>query len=120
MYPIYPSFCPALALICEKLRISETVAGVTILAFGNGSPDIFTAIASMNNDTEQIYAELLGAAIFIITCVGGSVLTIMPTQIEMNYVARDIGFFFCAVGFISFCMHDQAYSMIEAGSNKKS
>lgn len=107
-------------MICDKLRISETVAGVTILAFGNGSPDIFTAIASVNHDTEQIYAELLGAGIFIITCVGGAVLIIMPTQIEMNYVVRDIGFFFCAVGFIAYCMQDQEFSMIEAGSNEKS
>ena len=34
--------CPALAVISNTLGLSESVAGVTFLAFGNGAADIFS------------------------------------------------------------------------------
>lgn len=54
------SFCPALAVLSDVMGLSENLAGVTILAFGNGSPDIFTALADFGGDTELMYAELMG------------------------------------------------------------
>ena len=40
-------FCPSLAVISKSLRLSQNVAGVTILAFGNGAPDIFSSLAGI-------------------------------------------------------------------------
>ena len=37
---------PALETIVSKLRIEDSLAGVTFLAFGNGAPDVFSAIAA--------------------------------------------------------------------------
>lgn len=54
------SFCPALAYIADSMGLNEDLAGVTLLAFGNGSPDIFTALANYEGDTEMLYAELFG------------------------------------------------------------
>lgn len=54
------SFCPALTLISKKLKMSENIAGVTILAFGNASPDLFTALASYRSDTQMLYAQTFG------------------------------------------------------------
>lgn len=54
------SFCPALAALAKAMRMSENLAGVTLLAFGNGSPDIFTALADFEGDTELLYSELFG------------------------------------------------------------
>lgn len=34
-------------MISKSLRMSQNVAGVTLIAFGNGSPDVFAAIAGM-------------------------------------------------------------------------
>ena len=39
--------CPALFMISKSLKMSQNVAGVTLIAFGNGSPDVFAAIAGM-------------------------------------------------------------------------
>lgn len=54
------SFCPALAVLSKILRMSENLAGVTLLAFGNGSPDILTSLSNLDGDTELMYCELMG------------------------------------------------------------
>jgi hypothetical protein len=43
------SFCPALTVISDTLKLSHNVAGVTFLALGNGAPDIFSVYSSINN-----------------------------------------------------------------------
>ena len=37
---------PSLEYMVIKFRLSESLAGVTLLAFGNGAPDVFSAIAA--------------------------------------------------------------------------
>lgn len=37
---------PSLEFLTEKLKLSESVAGVTLLALGNGAPDVFQAISA--------------------------------------------------------------------------
>jgi len=37
---------PALEFLTEKSGISESLAGVTLLALGNGAPDVFAAISA--------------------------------------------------------------------------
>ncbi|XP_021087984.1 mitochondrial sodium/calcium exchanger protein isoform X2 [Mesocricetus auratus] len=42
-------FCPNLSAISTNLRLSHNVAGVTFLAFGNGAPDIFSALVAFSD-----------------------------------------------------------------------
>ncbi|CAG2166485.1 unnamed protein product [Oppiella nova] len=62
--------CPALLTISKTLRLPSNIAGVTLLAFGNGAPDIFSAISGQ--DKPQLIFS--GAGIFVTTVVVGSVL----------------------------------------------
>lgn len=48
------SLCPALFVISQTLGMSQNVAGVTLIAFGNGSPDIFAAIAGMTQGRPEL------------------------------------------------------------------
>ena len=67
-------FCPNLSTISTLLHLSETVAGVTLAAFGNGAPDIFSTFSAFHaNAAGLAIGELLGAALFITLCVVGSV-----------------------------------------------
>jgi sodium/potassium/calcium exchanger 6 len=65
---------PALEAISEKLSCSESLAGVTLLALGNGAPDVFSAIAAGGDSTENgdimlSVSALVGSAFFITTIV---------------------------------------------------
>ncbi len=55
------SFCPALTVISSVLRLSQNVAGVTLLALGNGAPDIFSAFAAVNQKEDEKASLAVGA-----------------------------------------------------------
>lgn len=107
------SFCPALAVISKMLKMSENVAGVTLLAFGNGSPDIFASLATPSGDSELMYTELLGAAIFCTGLIAGIIFFIRPFKIVPQTYIRDVVFFMFSAIVIHNFMHDLRYSLIE-------
>jgi sodium/potassium/calcium exchanger 6 len=91
-------FCPNLATVAQTLGLDENVAGVTFLAFGNGSPDVFSTFSAMRTNTGSLaVGELFGAASFIVSCVVGSMCIIRPFKVERYPFLRDVGFFFIAV-----------------------
>ena len=91
-------FCPNLATVAQTLGLDESVAGVTFLAFGNGSPDVFSTFSAMRSNTGSLaVGELFGAASFIVSCVVGSMCIIRPFKVERYQFLRDVGFFFTAV-----------------------
>ena len=42
-------FAPAVSNIAAWMRLSDDVAGATLLAFGNGAPDFFTQVAAITH-----------------------------------------------------------------------
>jgi len=50
--------------MAQVMHMSDNIAGVTLLAFGNGAPDIFSAIAAIgsikNGDAGLAFGALIG------------------------------------------------------------
>lgn len=89
-----------LSTIATILGMSESLAGVTFLAFGNGSPDVFSTFAAMNsNSASMAVGELIGAASFITGVVAGSMALVREFRVDKKTYARDICFFIVAVAF---------------------
>ncbi|EIN04803.1 hypothetical protein PUNSTDRAFT_146140 [Punctularia strigosozonata HHB-11173 SS5] len=109
-------FCPNLATIAQVLGLDENVAGVTFLAFGNGSPDVFATFSSMRADSAGLaIGELLGAASFIVSVVVGSMCIIKPFRADPWPFLRDVGFFTLAVSLLLGTLWDGKIEMWEAG-----
>jgi solute carrier family 24 (sodium/potassium/calcium exchanger), member 6 len=109
-------FTPNLATIAFLLGLDENVAGVTFLAFGNGSPDVFSTFSAMRaNSGSLAIGELLGAASFIVSCVVGSMCIIKPFAVERYPFLRDVGFFTVAVGLLLATLWDSQILPWEAG-----
>jgi sodium/potassium/calcium exchanger 6 len=78
---------PSLEYITERFQISESFAGVTFLAFGNGAPDVFSSISSAKSsaisdgsnkdksigDNNLPVCALLGSTLFLSSVVLGLV-----------------------------------------------
>ncbi|XP_076800704.1 mitochondrial sodium/calcium exchanger protein-like [Clavelina lepadiformis] len=100
-------FCPALEFIAANLRLSHNIAGLTIVAFGNGSPDIFSAIAAFTNSNPTAagvaIGALLGAAMMVTTVVAGLVATTQSFEVAKRPFMRDM-IFFIATAFWIFCL----------------
>ncbi|KHN96314.1 sodium/calcium exchanger protein [Metarhizium album ARSEF 1941] len=89
-----------LSTIAAILGLSESLAGVTFLAFGNGSPDVFSTFAAMSsNSPSMALGELIGAACFITGVVAGSMALVREFRVDRRTYARDICFFIVAVAF---------------------
>ncbi|KAH6909008.1 Sodium/calcium exchanger protein-domain-containing protein [Coprinopsis sp. MPI-PUGE-AT-0042] len=109
-------FTPNLGTIAQLLGLDESVAGVTFLAFGNGSPDVFSTFSAMKaNSGSLAIGELLGAATFIVSCVVGSMCIIKPFQVHRGPFLRDVGFFTTAVALLLFILSDGYIHPWESG-----
>ena len=67
---------PCLEFLVERFSIPESLAGVTLLAFGNGAPDVFGSIAASGDtdsdsipDANKSVSILVGGTFFICTVV---------------------------------------------------
>ncbi|QGA17914.1 hypothetical protein EYB26_005590 [Talaromyces marneffei] len=89
--------CINLSTIASILGMSESLTGVTFLAFGNGSPDVFSTFAAMGSNSDSLaIGELLGAACFITAVVAGSMAIARPFRVARRSFVRDVGFFILA------------------------
>jgi solute carrier family 24 (sodium/potassium/calcium exchanger), member 6 len=80
--------------------MSESMAGVTFLALGNGSPDLFSTFAAMRVGSGSLaIGELIGAALFITSVVAGSMAIVNPFKVSRKSFLRDACFFAGAVAF---------------------
>ncbi|RMZ78220.1 hypothetical protein DV738_g4027, partial [Chaetothyriales sp. CBS 135597] len=92
--------CINLNTIAAVLGMSESLTGVTFLAFGNGSPDVFSTFAAMSTHSGSLaVGELIGAAAFISSVVAGSMAVTKPFQVARKSFVRDISFFAAAAAF---------------------
>ena len=82
--------------LAEKLKISQNLAGVTFLAFGNGAPDIISSIVASGNDNSAegigfSVGALVGSGIFITSIVISSVVYFAKSvKVNRNMFLRDI------------------------------
>ena len=98
------------------LGLDESVAGVTFLAFGNGSPDVFSTFSAMRAGSGSLaIGELLGAATFIVTCVVGSMCIIKPFKVHPTPFLRDVGFFTAALILVLVILWDGKMEPWECG-----
>ena len=100
-------FSPNLATAAKSLYMSESLAGVTLLAFGNGSPDLFSTYSALKaGSASMALGELIGAAFFICTVVVGSMCVTRPFKVFKKPFLRDLVLFNIAVIFTIVMLFD--------------
>ncbi|XP_041721837.1 sodium/potassium/calcium exchanger 4-like [Coregonus clupeaformis] len=76
-------FVPALEKICEKLDLSEDVAGATFMAAGSSAPELFASVIGVFITHGDVgVGTIVGSAVFNILCIIG-VCGIFAGQVVM-------------------------------------
>ncbi|KAJ4721332.1 Cation calcium exchanger [Melia azedarach] len=91
-------FCSSLESLSRLLKLSPTIAGVTLLSLGNGAPDVFASLVSfMGSGTGNVGLNtVIGGASFVTCVVVGIISTFMHSRhVRVSRFAflRDICFF---------------------------
>uniref|UniRef100_A0A8C6E4C9 Mitochondrial sodium/calcium exchanger protein n=1 Tax=Moschus moschiferus TaxID=68415 RepID=A0A8C6E4C9_MOSMO len=91
-------FCPNLSAISTTLKLSHNVAGVTFLAFGNGAPDIFSALVAFSDPRTAglAFGALFGAGVLVTTVVAGGIALLRPFSAASRPFLRDVVFYMAA------------------------
>jgi len=112
-------FCPTLELISDHLNLSPAVAGATLLAFGNGAPDLMSIIASMHSGAKgggpvapasvsMALSEPLGTGLFVGNIVLGATVLMGRASREVAicpyHFFKDVACYLTALGTILYCL----------------
>ena len=76
---------PAIVYLSEFLNFSESLAGVTLIAFANGAGDVLTAIVASESKEGISYnlGALYGAGLFVLTFVVAMTILNSPKEIKI-------------------------------------
>lgn len=110
-------FIKSLDNIARWLKMPESVAGATLLAFGTSTPEISTALFSLflegANPATGI-GTIVGSAIFQILVVIGFAAFVRTSQLNWRPIARD-GFFYAAsIAMLLWFIQDDKLTFYEA------
>uniref|UniRef100_A0A914Q9U8 Sodium/calcium exchanger membrane region domain-containing protein n=1 Tax=Panagrolaimus davidi TaxID=227884 RepID=A0A914Q9U8_9BILA len=101
-------FCHSISTIVDHHKISQSIAGVTLMALGNGANDIFSIISSMVNTNNPkaglAIGTMLGGGAFVTMIVFGTVILVKPFKIAKFATLRDLGIYIIGIGWIAFIM----------------
>ncbi|KAL1338573.1 hypothetical protein HN51_033193 [Arachis hypogaea] len=98
-------FCPSLENLSKFLRLSPTIAGVTLLSLGNGASDVFSSLVSFQGSgTQSIgFNTVLGGVSFV-TCVVVGLVSISIRNKSVGVIksafVRDVCFLFLVLLFL--------------------
>eukprot|EP00729_Bicosta_minor_P023770 gene23770-3428_t len=107
---------PNLETISKTLGLSDTLAGVTLLALGNGAADIFSALAAVTSSPDGgmlAVAGLCGGGLYVTTVVSGIIAIKFEPEARIQTLGRDCAFYIVSLGWVIFMLHDSMIQLWE-------
>lgn len=91
-------FSIVVTVLAARLRLSPSMGAVTLLALGNGAPDVFSSISAVRSGRPRTgFGAILSAGAFVSAFVVGVVaIHAAPFALDPAAFARDVFFYFVA------------------------
>lgn len=89
-------FVPALETFTERMQLKPEVAGASLMAIGNSSPELFTSLIGVYISEDDVgVGTVVGSAVFNILFVIGSCILVSPKvlNVQVYPVIRDASFY---------------------------
>ncbi len=97
---------PSLEVLSEKLKMSETIAGVTLVALANGACDVIAGIVAGGKESGGVQiaiGAIFGGCLFTITCVLARCIQATGfIQSDSGSIKRDISFLIAGICYFLF------------------
>jgi sodium/potassium/calcium exchanger 6 len=91
----------ALTILSDKLKMSQNLAGVTLLALGNGAPDVISGIVASKGTLMFTLGSLMAGGVFVTCIVFSSVILFSDkVQLTRELFVRDILLYILAIIFL--------------------
>ncbi|KAK3005941.1 hypothetical protein RJ639_016727 [Escallonia herrerae] len=95
-------FSPVVTTLSSHLRLSPSMGAVTLLALGNGAPDVFASVAAVGGGQARTgFGAILSAGTFVSAFVVGFVaIYAAPFSVDPAPFVRDVFFYLVAALFL--------------------
>jgi len=109
-------FVESLDIIAKKWKLSDDVAGATLMAIGSSAPEFFTAVVALGKiGSEQIGAgTIVGSAIFNVLVIVGMSSIVATAYLNWRPVIRDLLFYISSILLLLITFQDGVITTGEA------
>ncbi len=112
-------FIPSLDAISTRLKLSDEVAGASLMAMGSSAPELAIALMALfsggGQHSDVGIGTIVGSAVFnILVITGVSAVVAGGLRIHVFAVRRDIFYYLVSIGYLALVFYDGQVSLIEA------
>ncbi|XP_040905113.1 sodium/potassium/calcium exchanger 3-like [Toxotes jaculatrix] len=110
-------FVPSLEKICERLHLSEDVAGATFMAAGSSAPELFTSVIGVFITKGDVgVGTIVGSAVFNILCIIGvcGIFTLQTVRLSCWPLLRDSVYYTLSISALIVFIYDEKVVWWEA------
>ncbi|KJH52924.1 K+-dependent Na+/Ca+ exchanger family protein [Dictyocaulus viviparus] len=110
-------FVPSLAVLTEKLSISDDVAGATFMAAGGSAPEFFTSVIGVFIAQNNVgIGTIVGSATFNILCVLACCTLFSKSVLQLTWwpLFRDVSIYIIALLMLVLFFMDEKITRLEA------
>lgn len=106
----------SIELLTERLKLSDDIAGVSLLALGGSAPELIINLVSSWRKSEVGAGTILGSAIWNVTCALAVISYFVTGDAIVPFVPllRDTLVYVCCVGLLLFVRQDGEVTLGEA------
>ncbi|XP_077437436.1 sodium/potassium/calcium exchanger 3 [Vanacampus margaritifer] len=110
-------FVPSLDKICERLHLSEDVAGATFMAAGSSAPELFTSVIGVFITKGDVgVGTIVGSAVFNILCIIGvcGIFALQTIHLSCWPLLRDSTYYTLSISALIVFIYDEKVVWWEA------
>uniref|UniRef100_G1KDR8 Solute carrier family 24 member 3 n=1 Tax=Anolis carolinensis TaxID=28377 RepID=G1KDR8_ANOCA len=110
-------FVPSLEKICERLHLSEDVAGATFMAAGSSAPELFTSVIGVFITKGDVgVGTIVGSAVFNILCIIGVCGLFAGQVVALSSwsLLRDSSYYTCSIIALILFIYDEMVTWWES------
>ncbi|XP_059215757.1 sodium/potassium/calcium exchanger 3 [Centropristis striata] len=110
-------FVPSLEKLCDRLQLSEDVAGATFMAAGSSAPELFTSVIGVFITKGDVgVGTIVGSAVFNILCIIGvcGIFAVQTIRLSCWPLLRDSTYYTLSISALLVFIHDEKVVWWEA------